>query len=51
MKVYVPPQAGCWPLPGHPYENILAPPLTQTAAPTLREYWVELSSAFLCMDE
>ncbi len=29
MKIYVPPQAGCWPLPGHPYENILAPPLSE----------------------
>ncbi len=25
MKISVPPQTGCWPLPGHLYENILAP--------------------------
>ncbi len=32
MNISVPPQTGCWPLPGHPYENILAPPLhTPTA--------------------
>ncbi len=23
MNISVPPQTGCWPLPGHPYENIL----------------------------
>ncbi len=23
----MPPQAGCWPLPGHPYDNIMASPL------------------------
>ncbi len=28
MKISVPPQAGCWPLPGHPYQNIMGPPLT-----------------------
>ncbi len=27
MNISLPPQIGCWPLPGHPYENILAPPL------------------------
>ncbi len=27
MKLNVPPQSNCWPLPGHPYEKSLAPPL------------------------
>ncbi len=31
IKISVPPQTGCWPLPGHRYENILAPPLLKRA--------------------
>ncbi|ROJ25802.1 hypothetical protein DPX16_1008 [Anabarilius grahami] len=27
MNISVPPRTGCWPLPGHPCEKILAPPL------------------------